>query len=61
MEQNNDIFLAAGDALVYLSGPIHKKYSTTFVCSHPSSTCLSYDWYFNLLPLPHVRIVTYLE
>ena len=25
MEENNDIFLAGGDALVYLAGPIHKK------------------------------------
>ena len=24
-EENNDIFLASGDALVYLIGPIHKK------------------------------------
>ena len=29
MEENNDIFLAGGDALVYLTGPMHKKYSTT--------------------------------
>ena len=47
MEQNNDIFRAAADALVYLSGPIHKKYSTTFLCDHPSSTGVSYDQYFN--------------
>ena len=26
MEENNDIFLAGGDALVYLAGPMHKKY-----------------------------------
>ena len=25
MEENNDILLAAGDALVYLGGPMHKK------------------------------------
>ena len=25
MEENNDIFLAGGDALVYLAGPMHKK------------------------------------
>ena len=30
MEENNDIFLADGDALVYFAEPIHKKYSTTF-------------------------------
>ena len=31
MEENNDIFLAGGDALVYLAAPMHEKYSTTFV------------------------------
>ena len=31
MEEKNDIFLAGGDALVYLAGPMHKKYSTTFI------------------------------
>ena len=25
MEENNDIFLADGDALVYLAGPMHRK------------------------------------
>ena len=25
MEENNAIFLASGDALVYLAGPMHKK------------------------------------
>ena len=30
LEENNDTFLAAGDALVYLAEPMHKKYSTTF-------------------------------
>ena len=25
MEENNNIFLAGGDALVYLAGPMHKK------------------------------------
>ena len=38
MEENNDIFLAGGDALVYLTEPIHKKYSTTYVSSDPFST-----------------------
>ena len=28
MEENNDIFLAGGDALVYLAKAMHKKYST---------------------------------
>ena len=38
MEENNDIFLAGGDGLVYLVEPMHKKYSTTFICYHPSNT-----------------------
>ena len=29
MEENNDIFLVGGDALVYLAESTHKKYSTT--------------------------------
>ena len=31
MEENNNIFLAGGDALVYLAEPMYKKYSTNFV------------------------------
>ena len=31
MVENNDIFLAGSDALVYLNVPLHKKYSTKFV------------------------------
>ena len=41
MEENNDIFHAGGDALVYLAVPMHKKYSTTFVWGHPFSTYVS--------------------
>ena len=41
MEENNDIFLAGGDALVYLARPMHKKYSTTFVWGHSFSTYVS--------------------
>ena len=41
MEEN--IFLAGGDALVYLAGRMHKKYSTTFVWGHPFSTYVYYD------------------
>ena len=41
MEENNDIFLAGGDALVYLAVPMHKKYFTTFVWGYPSSTNVS--------------------
>ena len=41
MEENKDVFLAGGDALVYLAGPMHKKYSTAFVWGHPFSTYVS--------------------
>ena len=41
MEENNDIFLADGDALVYLAVPMHKKNSTTIVWGHPFSTLVS--------------------
>ena len=41
MEQNNDIFLAGSDALVYLAGPIHKKKFTTFVWGDPFSMYVS--------------------
>ena len=41
MEENNEIFLAGGDPLVYLTGPTHKKYSTTFVWGHPFSAFVS--------------------
>ena len=34
MEENSDIFLAGGDPLVCLAGPMHKKYSTTCAWSH---------------------------
>ena len=51
MEENNDIFLVGGDALVYLGKPTHKKYSTTFVWGHPFSTYVSYDQFFNPLLL----------
>ena len=41
MEENNDIFLVGGDAVVYLPEPMQKKYSTKFVWGHPSSTYVS--------------------
>ena len=47
MEEKNDIFLADGDALVYSTGLIHKKYSTTFVWGHIFSAYLSFDRFFN--------------
>ena len=59
MEENNNIFFAGGDAPVYLAGPMHKKYSTTFVWGHSFSTYVSYDRFFN--PLPLVHICTHLE
>ena len=37
MDENNDIFLPGGDAFLYLAGPMHKKYSLTFVWGHPFS------------------------
>ena len=42
MEKYNNIFIAGSDALVYLTRPMHKKYST-FVWGHPFSTYVSYD------------------
>ena len=41
MEENSAIFLAGGDALLYLVGPTHKKCSTAFVWGHPFSTYVS--------------------
>ena len=41
MEENNDIFPAGGDALVYLAKLLHEKYSTTFVWSRPFSMYVS--------------------
>ena len=51
MEENYDIFLAGNDSLVYLAKPMYKKYSTTFFLGYPFSTYISYDRFFNLLPL----------
>ena len=31
MTEENNIFPATGDDLVYLAEPLHKKYSTTFI------------------------------
>ena len=70
MEENNDIFLAGGDALVYSAEPMHQKYSLKFVWSYPFSTYVSYDQFFNSTPpartctlfgwLPFHSISTYL-
>ena len=59
IEENNDIFLGGGDALVYLAGLMHKIYSITFVWGQTFSTYVSYDPFFN--PFPLVRICTHLE
>ena len=54
VEENNDIFLVGGDALVYLAEPI---ISTTFFWGHPFSMYLSYGQFFN--PPPPVRTCTH--
>ena len=59
MEENNDIFLAGGDAPVYLAEPVHKKYSTKFAWSCPVSTYVSYDQFFN--SRPPMRTCTHIE
>ena len=55
MEENNDIFRAGGDALMYLAEPMRKKCFTTFVWGHPFSTYVFYRQVFNPLPL-HVPV-----
>ena len=50
MEENNEVFIAGGDNLVYLAGPIPKIYSTTFAWGHPFSTYVSYDRFLKLSP-----------
>ena len=59
MEEENDIFPAGGDDLVNFVGSMLKHYSTTFAWGHPFSTYVSYDQFFNLVPL--VRICTHSE
>ena len=53
IEENNDIFLNGGDALVYFAEPMHKKN-----WDYPLITYVSYDPFFN--PLPPVRTSTHL-
>ena len=56
MEGNNDIFLADGDAQVYLAEPMHKKYSTTFFGAiHLVRTYLMTD-FSTLSPYTHLYI-----
>ena len=58
MEEINDIFLAGGDAIVYLAIPVDKKYSRTFVWGHLFSTHVSQDEFLkpSFLLQAHVRI-----
>ena len=49
-ERKQDIFLASGDALVYLAKPVHKKYSTKLFWGNPFSTYVSYGQFFNSPP-----------
>ena len=51
MKENSDIFLTGAGALVYLEELMHKKYSATFAWGHLFSKYVSYDQFFNLLPL----------
>ena len=44
---NKNIFFANDDALGYLTGPMHKKYSITFIWGYPFSTCGSYERFFD--------------
>ena len=55
MEENNDIFLAGGDALVYLAESMQKQYSRKFIWGHPFGTYVSYDRFFNS-PLPYAPL-----
>ena len=41
MDENNDIFLAGNNALVYLAVPMQKKYFTTFVWGQQFSKYVS--------------------
>ena len=66
MEENNDIFVAGGDALVYLAGTMHTKYFTTFVWGYSFSAYIFYDQSFTPTPvlsslLTLVHICTHLE
>ena len=50
MEENNDTLLAGGDALMYLTEPTHKKYSTKmFWAIHLVRTYLMTDFSIPLL------------
>ena len=54
MEENDDIFLAGGDAVVYLAETMHKKYSTKcFGAIHLVRTYLMTDFQ---LPSPRTHL-----
>ena len=58
MEENNDIFLAGGDALVHLAKSMQKRYFWKFIWAHLFSTYVSYDRFFNsLLPYAPLHIL----
>ena len=56
MEENNDIFVAGGDALVYLAEPMYKKYFTKLFWGNSFSTYVSYDVLFS----PCTQLYTFL-
>ena len=51
MEENSNIFLVSGDALVYLADQMHEKYSTKLFWVYPFNTHLSYDSYNSPSPV----------
>ena len=53
IEENNDILLAGNHALGYLTRPMHKKYSATFICG--------YDHFFILSTSALLRIYMHLQ
>ena len=59
MEENNDIFLAGCDALMYLARPMHKKYPTTFVLGDVFSQYLPILGPIFQPPFPLVRVCTH--
>ena len=61
MKENNDIFLAGDNVLGKLARPMRKKYSVTFIWSHPFSTCGSYEQLFYPFPTTLVRTCTHLD
>ena len=54
IKENNDIFVAGSDALIYLAGPKSKNYFTTFAWGNPFSTFVFYDQFISLPPCKHM-------